>query len=79
MSLRYNEKKKMIVFDHLSPSNQMLKNNYEFYGPDMTYDAYKFQNNSWNFLKNIEVGNPSEFDVTKKPPTKNKDFYKPEK
>lgn len=80
MSLRYNEKKKMIVFDHLSPSNPALKGNYEYYGPDMTYDGYKFKNNSWYLTKNIEIGNPSESDPKKNNvKIKNKDFYNPEK
>ncbi|HKR04992.1 MAG TPA: hypothetical protein VJY62_10175 [Bacteroidia bacterium] len=80
MSLRYNEKKKMIVFDHLSPSNPDLKGKYEYYGPDMTYDAFKFKSGKWNFLKNIEIGNASEYDVkTQNPKAKPKEFYTPPK
>src|SRR6185436_1394299 len=50
MSLRYNERKKMIVFDHLSPVNPGLKGRYESYGPDMSYDAYKFKGGKWAYL-----------------------------
>jgi hypothetical protein len=78
MSLRYNEKKKMIVFDHLSPSNPDLKGKYEYYGPDMSCDAFKFKSGKWNFFKNIEIGNPGEYDVkSKKQEVKHKEFYNP--
>jgi hypothetical protein len=80
MSLRYNEKKKMIVFDHLSPSNPDLKGKFEYYGPDMSYDALKYKSGKWFFIKNIEIGNPSEYDVkTKNSNIKNKEFYTPPK
>ncbi|MEO5570042.1 MAG: hypothetical protein ABIT08_14085 [Bacteroidia bacterium] len=80
MSLRYNEKKKMIVFDHLSPSNPDLKGKYEYYGPDMSYDALKFKNGKWTFMKNIEIGNPGEYDVkSQNSGIKHKEFYTPPK
>jgi hypothetical protein len=59
MSLRYEEKKDMIVYDHLSaPSNapggegmamQQL-------GPDGSYDALQFKGGRWNLLKDIDIG-----------------------
>ena len=80
MSLRYNEKKKMIVFDNLSPSNPDLKDKYENYGPDMTYNAFKLKSGKWNFMKNIEIGNPSEYDVKgQESNVKHKEFYTPPK
>jgi len=57
MSLRYNKDLKMIVFDHLSPNKSSLKNNYEFYGPDFTYDALKFEKGIWVHHMNINVTN----------------------
>ncbi len=47
MSLRYEDKDKAIVNDHLSPSSDNLKGQYEFYGPDLTYDALKFKRGKW--------------------------------
>jgi hypothetical protein len=80
MSLRYNEKKKMIVLDNLSPSNPDLKGKYEYYGPDMSYDAFKFKSGKWNYFKNIQVGNVSEYDgKTQTPNAKHKEFYTPPK
>ena len=57
MSLRYNKDKKMIVFDHLSPDKSSLNNNYEFYGPDFTYDALKFEKGIWVHIGNIDITN----------------------
>lgn len=80
MSLKYDEKKKMIIYDHLSPSDPLLKGNYESYGPDMTYDGYKFKDARWNYVKNIEAENPSEYDRTRKDIKKpDKQFYKTDK
>lgn len=55
MTLRYNKKMKMIVFDHLSPSLPMYKGDYKFYGPDFSYDGLKFEKNRWLFVPNINV------------------------
>ncbi len=57
MSLRYNKDAKMIVFDHLSPNKTSLDNNYEFYGPDFTYDGLKFEKGIWVHLENIDITN----------------------
>ncbi len=58
MLLRYDEHKRMIVFDHLSPSSPGLKGNYEHYGPDFTYDGYRFKKGLWQLRKNLEMNNP---------------------
>jgi len=57
MSLQYNENMKMIVFDHLSPSKPSLNGQYEFYGPDFTYDGLKWENGIWVYHSNIEITN----------------------
>lgn len=53
MNLRYNEKLKMIIFDHLAPTRPSLEGDYEFYGPDGTFDGYKFENGMW--IKHSDV------------------------
>ncbi|MCB2195550.1 MAG: hypothetical protein KQH79_06805 [Bacteroidetes bacterium] len=55
MTLTYDEAKEMIVFDHLSPSRPSLKDQYEFYGPDFSYDGFKFENGIWNLYPDIDV------------------------
>jgi len=57
MGLQYNEKMKMIVFDHLSPSKPSLTGQYEFYGPDFTYDGLRWEDGVWNYLEKIDVTN----------------------
>ena len=57
MSLRYDATKKRIVFDHLSPSKPSFEGNFEFYGPDFSYDAFAFIDNYWVLEENIEVRN----------------------
>lgn len=55
MTLTYDEEKEMIVFDHLSPSQPSLKGQYEFYGPDFSYDGLKFERGIWNAYTDIDV------------------------
>jgi hypothetical protein len=57
MSLRYNDDKKMIVFDHLSPEKPSMEGNYQYYGPDFTYDGLRFEKGIWVSYSNIDVTN----------------------
>jgi hypothetical protein len=53
MTLDYDEKNKMIVFDHLAPFKPSLQNQYQFYGPDLSYDAFIFKDGKWVHQKDI--------------------------
>ena len=66
MSLKYEDKMKMIVMDHLSPPSPGLAKQPESYGPDFTYDAFKFKKGKWIFEQNIDVNNPSSADPKSK-------------
>jgi len=57
MMLRYDERNQMIVFDHLSPQKPSLEGNYQFYGPDFSYDGLRFENGVWKYYSNIDVKN----------------------
>ncbi len=57
MALNYNQNKKMIIFDHLSPSQPSYQGKYRFYGPDFSYDGLKFDDGRWNLVKNINITN----------------------
>ncbi len=50
MSLRYNEPLNTIVFDHLAPPNASLKGQYTYYGPDLSYDGFKWEKGKWNYI-----------------------------
>lgn len=54
MSLIYDKKDRLIIFDHLAPSSPRLEGQYQFYGPDMSFDAYVFSKGNWTFESNVE-------------------------
>jgi len=58
MILRYDEKYKMIIFDHLSPSEYEYTGLPQYYGPDFSYDALFFEKGKWNYLSDVDVRNP---------------------
>ena len=55
MMLNYQPDEEMIVFDHLSPSRESLKGQYQFYGPDFSYDGLLFENGRWEHQSDIDV------------------------
>jgi hypothetical protein len=58
MSLRFDEARNMIVFDHLSPIREDFTGHKDNYGPDFTYDALKFKKGKWIHVKDIDARNP---------------------
>jgi len=60
MSLKWNEKLKMIVFDHLVPANSSYTGQYHYYGPDLSFDALRFENGIWEWVENVDVRNSRE-------------------
>lgn len=60
ISVRYDKGINKIIFDHLVPEVGNLKGMYEYYIPNMEYDAYFWQNNFWNYQADIIVGNDKE-------------------
>jgi len=57
MSLRYESRKKMIVFDHLAPSKPEFAGQFEYYGPDATQDAIYFEDGKWKYKSLIDIRN----------------------
>ncbi len=66
MGVRYDPKKKWIVFDHLSPENQGLVGQYQFYGPDFSYDAFEFSNGKFRYKSDVDARSDSENQGLKK-------------
>ena len=58
MMLRYDKNSESIVMDHLAPPNNTFKDNFRFYGPDFSYDAYIYDKGKWVLNKDIDVRNP---------------------
>ena len=53
MTMRYDQQRNMIVYDHLSPESPALKGFYSYYVPDMSYDAYEYVNDYWMYRADI--------------------------
>jgi hypothetical protein len=57
ISVRYDPSKGMITYDHLVPFHPIYHNNYEFYGPDGSYDGLEFSDGRWNYREDIDARN----------------------
>jgi hypothetical protein len=58
MSLRYNNEANSIIFDHLTPKEDYLEGQAQFYGPDFSYDAFVFKHGKWEFEEEVDAKNP---------------------
>ena len=78
MTLHYDEKNEMIIFDHLSPRSPHLKGNYQYYGPDWTYEGLYFNKGKWINEIDVDVRNPkSKIKKSKWHYKAGEDIYKP--
>ncbi len=60
MMLRYDDELKMIVFDHLSPTEPQYEGEYQFYGPDFSYDGLKSTSCYWDLVEDLDLKNKLE-------------------
>jgi hypothetical protein len=58
MTIRYSPEIKMIVFDHLSPIEPAFRNNPRYYAPDSSYDGFRFNKGTWEYIADIDARNP---------------------
>ncbi len=58
MMLQYDQELKQIVCDNLTPSNPAYKDNYRFYGPDFSYNSYRFIKGKWELTQDTDLRNP---------------------
>ena len=71
MLLKYLPDEHLIVFDHLVPPDKKQKGNFEVYGPDLSYDGYRFKDGRWEFVENLDMRN--------KPDSHDNEFIDPKK
>lgn len=71
MLLNYDEDQHLIFFDHLSPPNAKMKGKFDLYGPDLTYDGYRFKDGRWEYVENLDLRN--------KPASHDGDYIDPKK
>ncbi len=55
MTLKWHDKLKMIVFDHLAPASPVYMGNYRYYGPDFSYDGLKLEKGFWEYKEDPDV------------------------
>lgn len=85
MSLRYNDKRDQIIFSHLSPNDPdnmtTLEGQYQYYGPDGSFDAYEQKKDRWVLVEDIDIRNEkNKNDNLNKPdPKKENKLYDPKK
>jgi hypothetical protein len=81
MSLRYNESNGQIVFSHLSSRQDggNLEGQFQFYGPDGSYDAFVPKGDRWILTEDIDARNEKNKNdhVNKPDPRKQTPIYKP--
>ncbi len=53
MSLRYDTNRKMIIHDHLSPSEPRYRGQFQFYGPDFSFDGMVFKGGLWKQTRDV--------------------------
>lgn len=54
VGMTYDPKFKRVVFDHLSPPRPDLKGQFQFYGPDMTFDAFVLKKGQFYFREDVK-------------------------
>lgn len=57
-TLRYIAEQQMIIFDHLSPAKPEYLGDFQFYGPDSSFDGFKLENGKWVYVRDLDLRNP---------------------
>ena len=60
MMLNYDDNIKTIVFDHLSPSESRYNGQFEYYGPDFSFDGFQYNKKEWLFVEDVKPNKPLE-------------------
>lgn len=55
VSLRYDKKRKMIIFNQLVPMQPELEGMREFYIPLLEFNAFQWKNRKWRYIENVDV------------------------
>ncbi|MCC6370437.1 MAG: hypothetical protein IT236_05465 [Bacteroidia bacterium] len=81
MSVKYNEKKKQIIYSHLASKAEgtLLNGQFQYYGPDGSFDALERKKDKWVSVEDVDARNEkNKNDNADKPdPKKQTPVYKP--
>jgi len=58
ISVRYDPRLKMITYDHLVPFHPVYANQFEFYGPDGSFDGLEFEDGIWILREDVDARMP---------------------
>ena len=67
VSVRYQEKGKRIVFNHLVPPKKDLEGLEEYYIPEGTFNSYQYNKGKWLLKEDIDIRNQEKVKRIKKP------------
>ena len=67
VSVRYQEKEKRIVFNHLVPPKKDLEGLKEYYIPEGTFNSYQYKKGKWWIEQDIDIRNQQKVKKIKKP------------
>ena len=67
VSVRYQEKEKRIVFNHLVPPKKDLEGLEEYYIPEGTFNSYQYKKGKWWLEQDIDIRNQQKVKKIKKP------------
>jgi hypothetical protein len=59
MSMKYFDRSGQIIFSHLAPKDEgsVLQGQYQYYGPDGSFDAYEQSKGRWVLVENVDIRN----------------------
>lgn len=59
MHLQYHAERKAILFDHLVPPQAGMEGQYQYYGPDLSFDSYELAGDKLILKEDVEFLNPN--------------------
>jgi hypothetical protein len=71
MLLKYDPDMETLVFDHLAPPDKRQAGHFDVYGPDLSYDGYRYKDGRWVYVQNLDMRN--------KPNKSDNDYIDPKK
>lgn len=61
MKLNWDTEENYIIFDHLSPLTSDKEEFANYYGPDLTFDSFRWENGNWVLYENVKTANRNKF------------------
>lgn len=58
--LRFDDKNNRYIFDHLAPLRPELEGQFQYYVPDLSYDAFQLKSGKWEYKGPVDLLNPDE-------------------